>query len=162
MSSAIIQPTVEGVLTAHVMDDRFCNMMNSVASQRRFACVIYGGRLYDFDTYSRAVKGNFESGVSTLSHHGSDGLLASLLSYFLTARPSLRLFMNDYVHLQNPFPSCVSSSQEGIQSFIDRTASMPCNLLVAEGESFDLLKNPCIAIADISDGEAWLFVSSEP
>jgi hypothetical protein len=161
MRSSKIMPRFEDTLVAHVMDDQMEHLMANVAANACFVCVIFGGRLYNYDFFAQAIDGEFDAGVHTLQHQGSGGLLATLLSFFISTRPELRLFAHEYLDLEDPFPSCGSDRKEDLQSFLDHKASMPLNLILANGKNFQSARDPCLAIADICDGDAWLLVSTE-
>jgi hypothetical protein len=155
-------PTISEVLTAHVMDDSFRRLMLSTSENISFSCVIYGGRLYDFDFYCQSVIGNFDAGVTALPRERKGDLLPILLSLYMKQHPGLRLFANEYVDLDEPFPSCANTNVSDLSSFINHTASIPLNLLVARDGEYKDIRDAIIAVAEISDGDAWLFVCCDP
>jgi hypothetical protein len=153
---------VETVLTSNVLDEYFRKAMASVAAFKTFSCVLYDGRLYDFDYYSKRVRGNFEAGVTwRKATTGSGELLSILLSHYLANHPSSRLFAHNFVSYDEPFPSIGATEPEMIRAFIGRCSSMPLNLLICDGNMAENFSTATVAIADISDGDAWLLVFSE-
>jgi hypothetical protein len=158
MIESSARPSIADILTKHVLDDEFRSLMARVAATKSFSCVIYGGRLYDFEYYSNAVGADFEAGVTTLTTTGSGELLSVLISYFLSTHPSYRLFAHDFVSLENPFPSIGPAPAADLRGFVGRCSSMPLNLLIAQGDSFEMVSEAMVAVADISDGDAWLLV----
>lgn len=147
-------------LTANVLDDGFKRRMAQVAENVSLSCVAYGGLLYDFDFFINQVSSNLSYAVTSIKPKAGLNLLPLLLSRYLAAYPTCSLFAHNFVSVENPFPSIRSVDTESIRIFIRSCASMPLNLLIADGTVLHEAGGNVLAVADICDGDAWLLVAS--